>query len=234
MRGEGLVKGYGDRLLIDDLSFDIPPGAIVGIVGGNGAGKSTLFRMIMNQEEPNKGTLTVGETVKLMYVDQSRDELDPDETVFDCVSQGADFVELGGREVNARAYLSWFQFKGSDQSKKVGNLSGGERNRLQLARTLKQAGNLLLLDEPTNDLDVDTLRCLEEAIENFAGSVMVVSHDRWFLSRIATHILAYEGDSTVTWYPGGYAAYEADLRARLGDAAADPSRVTYRPMPALA
>ena len=163
-----------------------------------------------------------------MYVDQSREELNADETVFECISEGVDFVDLGGREINARAYCSWFNFKGNDQSKKVGSLSGGERNRLQLARTLKKAGNLLMLDEPTNDLDVDTLRCLEEAIENFAGTVMVVSHDRWFLNRIATHILAYEGDSNVVFYPGTYAEYEADVRARLGDKAADPSRITYR------
>jgi len=228
VNAKSLTKAYGDRLLIDNLNLDIPPGSIVGIIGANGAGKSTLFRMIVDEESPDSGELKVGETVAPMYVDQSREELNADETVFECISEGVDFVDLGGREINARAYCSWFNFKGNDQSKKVGSLSGGERNRLQLARTLKKAGNLLMLDEPTNDLDVDTLRCLEEAIENFAGTVMVVSHDRWFLNRIATHILAYEGDSNVVFYPGTYAEYEADVRARLGDKAADPSRITYR------
>jgi len=232
VEASGLVKGYKERCLIDNLDFMIPPGAIVGIIGGNGAGKTTLFRMIMGQEQPDAGELKVGETVKAMYVDQSRDDLANDVTVYDMLADGADNIDLGGREIATRAYCSWFNFRGSDQSKLVGDLSGGERNRLQLAKTLRSGGNLLLLDEPTNDLDVDTLRALEQAVLNFAGSVMCVSHDRWFLDRVATHILAYEGDSQVVWFNGTYSEYERDLRERSGGK--DPSAVKYRPMPALA
>ncbi|KAI8464117.1 MAG: ABC family transporter [Monoraphidium minutum] len=200
VEAKGLSKAFGERLLVDGLDFSVPPGSVVGIVGGNGAGKSTLFRMIMGQITPDGGTLELGDTVVPMYVDQSRDELDPKQTVYDAIAGGAEEVDLNGRSVNARAYCGWYNFKGADQSKRVGDLSGGERNRLQLARVLRQSGNLLLLDEPTNDLDVTTLRCLEEAITNFAGSTLVVSHDRWFLDRVATHIMAFEGDSQVTWF----------------------------------
>lgn len=224
----GLSKGFGDRLLVEGASFSVPPGAVVGIVGGNGAGKSTLFRMIMGQEAPDGGQLDVGETVVPMYVDQSRDALDGDKTVYETISGGSDEVDLNGRTVNARAYCSWYNFKSGDQQKKVGVLSGGERNRLHLACVLKQSGNLLLLDEPTNDLDVDTLRSLEEAILNFSGSVLVISHDRWFLDRVATHILAFEGDSKVTWFEGGWADYEFDMRSRLGGSAASPHRLKFR------
>jgi len=228
VRAERIRKGYGDRLLIDDLSFDVPPGAIVGIIGANGAGKTTLFRMIVNEEDPDEGDLEVGQTVKLAYVDQSRDILDPEKTVFDEVSEGHDILHFGRAEVNPRAYLSWFNFRGADQQKKVGVLSGGERNRLHLARLLKAGGNVMLLDEPTNDLDVDTLRALENAILDFAGSVLVISHDRWFLDRVATHIMAFEGDSRVVWFEGNYQDYEADRRRRLGDEAAQPHRLKYR------
>ena len=228
IKGDGVSKGFDDRLLISDLTFDIPPGAIVGIVGGNGAGKTTLFRMIVGDEVPDDGTLELGQTVELAYVDQSREELDGDKSVFDEVSGGADILYFGRAEVNARAYLSWFGFRGSDQQKKVAVLSGGERNRLHLAKLLKAGGNVILLDEPTNDLDVDTLRALENAILDFAGSVLVISHDRWFLDRIATHILAFEGDSNVVWFEGNHAEYEEDRRARLGEEAAQPHRLKYR------
>ncbi|MDT8340662.1 MAG: energy-dependent translational throttle protein EttA [Longimicrobiales bacterium] len=228
IRADGLTKGYGDQLLIDDLSFDVPPGAIVGIIGANGAGKTTLFRMITGEEAPDGGSLTVGETVQLAYVDQSRAALDPERSVFQEVTGGADVLHFGRAEVNGRAYLSWFNFRGADQQKKVGVLSGGERNRLHLAKLLKEGGNVLLLDEPTNDLDVDTLRALEDAILQFAGCVLVISHDRWFLDRVATHILAFEGDSHVHWYPGNFQEYEDDKKRRLGDDADQPHRIRYR------
>ncbi len=228
IHAEGLTKGFGDRLLIDNLSFDVPPGAIVGIIGGNGAGKTTLFRMIVGEEQPDSGTLELGQTVELAYVDQSLDALDAAKTVFEEVSQGADILYFGRAEVNARAYLSWFNFRGSDQQKKVGVLSGGERNRLHLAKLLKAGGNVMLLDEPTNDLDVDTLRALENAILDFAGCVLVISHDRWFLDRVTTHILAFEGDSKLFWFEGNYQEYEIDRRRRLGDEAVQPHRLKYR------
>ena len=223
-----LGKGYGDLFLIDDLSFMVPPGGIVGIVGPNGAGKTTLFRMITGQEAPDSGTIRMGETVKLAYVDQSRDVLDPNKTIWEVISGGEDKITLGSREVNSRAYVARFNFSGTDQQKKVGLLSGGERNRVHLARMLKEGANVLLLDEPTNDLDVNTMRALEEAILNFAGCVIVISHDRWFLDRIATHILAFEGDSKVVWFDGNYTEYEADRKARLGAAADQPHRIKYR------
>jgi ATP-binding cassette ChvD family protein len=228
IRADGLTKGFGDRLLIDGLDFDVPPGAIVGIIGGNGAGKTTLFRMIVGDEQPDDGKLEIGQTVELAYVDQSRDALDGDKTVFEEVSGGLDVLHFGRAEVNARAYLSWFNFRGADQQKKVGVLSGGERNRLHLAKLLKSGGNVLLLDEPTNDLDVDTLRALENAILDFAGCVLVISHDRWFLDRVATHMLAFEGDSRLVWFEGNYQEYEDDRRRRLGDEAAQPHRLKYR------
>ncbi len=228
IRAEGVTKGFGDALLMEDVSFDVPPGAVVGIIGGNGAGKTTLFRMIVGQESPDRGTIEVGQTVELAYVDQSRAALDPDRTVFEEVSGGQDILYFGRAEVNPRAYLSWFNLRGSDQQKKVGVLSGGERNRLHLAKLLKSGGNVLLLDEPTNDLDVDTLRALEDALLDFAGCVLVVSHDRWFLDRIATHILAFEGDSRVTWFEGNYQEYEEDRHRRLGTEADQPHRVKYR------
>lgn len=221
-------KGFGDRLLIEDLSFHLPPGGIVGVIGPNGAGKTTLFKMITGQEEPDSGTFAVGSTVSLAYVDQDRDALDADKTVFEEVSGGLDTLQFGTREVNARAYLSWFNFKGADQQKKVGTLSGGERNRVHLAKLLKEGGNLILLDEPTNDLDVDTLRALEDALLAFVGCVVVISHDRWFLDRIATHILAFEGDSQVVWFEGNYQDYEADRQRRLGAEAAQPHRIKYK------
>jgi ATP-binding cassette ChvD family protein len=223
-----LAKGFGDQLLMEDLSFDVPPGAVVGIIGANGAGKTTLFRMIIGEEAPDHGTLETGQTVELAYVDQSRAELDGGKTVFEEVSGGADVLHFGRVEVNPRAYLSWFNFRGSDQQKKVGVLSGGERNRLHLAKLLKSGGNVMLLDEPTNDLDVDTLRALENAILDYAGCVFVISHDRWFLDRICTHILAFEGDSQVTWFEGNYQEYEEDRKRRLGDDAAQPRRIKYR------
>jgi ATP-binding cassette ChvD family protein len=223
-----LSKGYDGRLLIDDLSFQLPRGGIVGVIGGNGAGKTTLFRMITGQEKPDAGTLRLGETVKLAYVDQSRDALDADKTVWQEISGGEERMKIGGREISTRAYVSSFNFKGADQQKLVGMLSGGERNRLHLAKLLQSAGNVLLLDEPTNDLDVDTLRALEDALLGFAGCVVVISHDRWFLDRIATHILAFEGDSHVEWFAGNYQDYEADRHRRLGDAADRPSRLQYR------
>jgi len=228
IRADGLQKGYGDRLLMEDLSFHVPAGAIVGIIGANGAGKTTLFRMIVGEEEPDGGTLEVGETVELAYVDQSREDLDGEKTVFQEVAAGADVLHFGRAEVNPRAYLSWFNFRGPDQQKPVGVLSGGERNRLHLAKLLKEGGNVLLLDEPTNDLDVDTLRALEDALLRFAGCVLVISHDRWFLDRIATHILAFEGDSRVHWFPGNFQEYEEDKKRRLGEEAVQPHRIKYR------
>ena len=225
-----LGKGFGDRLLIEDLSFRLPPGGIVGVIGPNGAGKTTLFRMITGEETPDSGALRLGETVKLGFVDQSRDALDGKKTVWEAISDGLDVIELGKREVPRRAYVSWFNFKGSDQQKPVSVLSGGERNRVHLATMLKSGANLLLLDEPTNDLDVETLRALEEAILTFAGCVVVISHDRWFLDRIATHILAFEGDSEVVWFEGNYADYEADRKRRLGDTAEQPHRIRYKPL----
>ena len=230
INAEGLSKGFGDRLLIDDLSFRLPPGGIVGVIGPNGAGKTTLFRMITGGEAPDNGTFTVGDTVKLGYVDQSRDDLEDDKTVWEVISDGLDEVELGKRTMASRAYVGQFNFKGGDQQKRVGQLSGGERNRVHLARMLKSGANLLLLDEPTNDLDVDTLRALEEALEEFAGCAVVVSHDRWFLDRIATHILAFEGDSHVEWFEGNYEAYEADRKRRLGAEADRPTRIKYKPI----
>jgi energy-dependent translational throttle protein EttA len=223
-----LTKGFGDRLLIDDLSFALPRGGIVGVIGPNGAGKTTLFRMITGQEEPDGGTLKVGSTVQIAYVDQSRDELDPDKTVYEEISGGADQLQFGRRTVNARAYAAGFNFRGADQQKKVGTLSGGERNRLHLAKLLRSGGNLLLLDEPTNDLDVDTLRALEEALLNFAGCAVVISHDRWFLDRIATHMLAFESDSEVVWFEGNYQDYAADLKRRKGVDAGQPHRIRYK------
>jgi ATP-binding cassette ChvD family protein len=225
---DGLRKGYGDNLLIDDLTFKLPPGGIVGIIGPNGAGKTTLFRMITGQEKPDKGTIKVGESVQLGYVDQSRDTLDGKKNVWEEVSGGQDIILLGKREVNSRAYCSSFNFKGSDQQKKVGQLSGGERNRVHLAKMLKSGANVLLLDEPTNDLDVDTLRALEEALEDFAGCAVIISHDRWFLDRIATHILAFEGDSHVEWFEGNFQDYEEDKKRRLGLDSIIPHRIKYK------
>jgi energy-dependent translational throttle protein EttA len=225
---EEASKGYGDRLLIDKLTFRLPRGGIVGIIGGNGAGKTTLLRMITGTEKPDSGSLTIGDTVELAYVDQSRDALNADNSVWQEISGGNEQIFVGTREVNSRAYVSSFNFKGSDQQKTVGDLSGGERNRVHLAKLLREGGNLLLLDEPTNDLDVDTLRALEEALLNFAGCAVVVSHDRWFLDRIATHILAFEGDSEMMWFQGNYEEYEADRRKRLGQDADQPRRVKYR------
>jgi sulfate-transporting ATPase len=227
---EQLVKGYGDRLLIEDLSFSLPRGGIVGVIGPNGAGKTTLFRMITGQEKPDRGTLQVGETVRLAYVDQSRDSLDPSKNVWQEISGGAELLQLGTRQMASRAYVASFNFKGSDQQKKVGDLSGGERNRVHLATLLKSGGNLLLLDEPTNDLDVDTLRALEDALLSFAGCAVVITHDRWFLNRVATHMLAFEGDSRVVWFEGNYEDYEADRHKRLGSAADTPHRIRYKPL----
>jgi ATP-binding cassette ChvD family protein len=221
-------KGYGDNLLMDDLNFTLPRGGIVGVIGPNGAGKTTLFRMITGLEKPDGGTLRIGETVQIGYVDQSRDALDDGKTVWEEISGGRDEMELGKRKIASRAYVSWFNFKGSAQQRKVGSLSGGERNRLHLAKLLKKGSNLLLLDEPTNDLDVDTLRALEEALLNFAGCAVVISHDRWFLDRISTHILAFEGDSETVWFAGNYQDYEADRKRRLGAAADQPHRIKYR------
>ncbi|MGD1066915.1 MAG: ATP-binding cassette domain-containing protein, partial [Vulcanimicrobiaceae bacterium] len=226
----GVRKAYGDRLLMDDVSFQVPPGAIVGIIGPNGAGKTTLFRMIAGTEQPDAGTIAIGTSVKLGVVGQSRDELADDKTVFDDVSGGRDILQIGRFEMPSRAYLGRFNFKGGDQQKLVGTLSGGERGRLHLAKTLLAGANVLLLDEPSNDLDVETLRALEDALGEFAGSVLVVSHDRWFLDRIATHILAFEGDSKVAFFEGNYQEYEADKRARLGEEAARPHRIRYRPL----
>ena len=228
VEADQVVKGYGERVLIDDLTFKLPRGGIVGVIGPNGAGKTTLFRMITGQEKPDAGTLRVGDTVRLAYVDQSRDSLDAGRTVWEEISEGADTVVLGGRQIASRAYVASFNFKGSDQQKRVGDLSGGERNRLHLARTLKAGGNLLLLDEPTNDLDVDTLRALEDGLLAFAGCAVVISHDRWFLDRIATHMLAFEDEGRVVWFEGNYADYEADRRRRLGSAAEQPHRMRYK------
>jgi ATP-binding cassette ChvD family protein len=228
VEAEGVSKAYGDRLLFEDMSFRLPPGGIVGVIGPNGAGKSTLFEMIIGREAPDAGTIRVGETVRLAYVDQNRDSLDPQKTIWEVVSGGRDVIELGAVSVKSRAYVARFNFTGSDQQKKVGMLSGGERNRVHLACMLKDGGNVLLLDEPTNDLDVNTMRALEEALENFAGCAVVISHDRWFLDRIATHILAFEGDSRVVWFEGNYSDYEADRRRRLGAEADRPHRIKYR------
>jgi energy-dependent translational throttle protein EttA len=228
VQAEHLRKGFGDRLLIDDLSFSLPRGGIVGVIGPNGAGKTTLFRMITGQEEPDAGELRIGDTVELAYVDQSRDALDDDKTVWEEISDGLDQLKVGERVMNSRQYVAGFNFKGSDQQKKVSKLSGGERNRVHLAKLLRTGGNLLLLDEPTNDLDVDTLRALEEALLNFAGCAVVISHDRWFLDRIATHVLAFEGDSQVTWFEGNFEAYEEHRRAQLGAEADRPHRITYK------
>jgi sulfate-transporting ATPase len=228
VEASNIKKGYDDVLLIDELSFTLPPGGIVGVIGPNGAGKTTLFRMLVGQEQPDAGTLRVGETVQIGYVDQSREALSPERTVYDEISGGNDEIQLGKRAVNARAYVSWFNFKGRDQQRKVGTLSGGERNRVHLAKLLQRGCNLLLLDEPTNDLDVDTLRALEEALLDFAGCAVVISHDRWFLDRIATHILAFEGDSHVEWFAGNFQDYEADKKRRLGAGADQPHRIKYR------
>ncbi|MEN9804045.1 MAG: hypothetical protein RIS41_892 [Actinomycetota bacterium] len=227
---EGLSKGFGDRLLIENLSFSLPPAGIVGIVGPNGAGKTTLFRMLTGQEPPDSGTIKVGDTVQLSYVDQSRDSLDADKTVFEEITDGVEHMKIGNREINGRAYVASFNFKGSDQQKKVGDLSGGERNRVHLAKLLKSGGNVLLLDEPTNDLDVDTLRALEDSLEAFPGCAVVISHDRWFLDRIATHVLAFEGDSQVRWFEGNFSEYEAWRKKELGAAADQPHRIKYKPL----
>jgi len=228
IEADRVTKAYGDRILVEGLSFRLPPGGIVGVIGPNGAGKSTLFRMITGQEQADGGTIRTGETVKLAYVDQSRDVLDANKTIWEEISGGQDLIQLGSKQVNSRAYVARFNFSGTDQQKKVGQLSGGERNRVHLARMLKEGANVLLLDEPTNDLDVNTMRALEEALENFAGCAVVISHDRWFLDRIATHILAFEGDSRVEWFEGNYSDYEADRKARLGAAADQPHRIKYR------
>ena len=225
-----LVKGFSERLLVDDLSFKLPPGGIVGVIGPNGAGKTTLFRMITGQDSPDSGSINIGDTVKLGYVDQSRDDLNPNSTVWEEISDGLDEIELGKRKMQSRAYCGMFNFRGADQQKKVGQLSGGERNRVHLAKMLKSGANLILLDEPTNDLDVDTLRALEEALLEFAGCAVVISHDRWFLDKIATHILAFEGDSNIEWFEGNYQAYEEDRRRRLGSDADQPHRIKYKPI----
>jgi sulfate-transporting ATPase len=228
IEANNLSKAYNDRLLMENLSFSVPPGAIAGIIGPNGAGKTTLFRIITGQEELSSGSIRIGETVKLAYVDQSRDVLDPNKNIWEMISEGMDSIQLGDRQVNSRAYVARFNFSGTDQQKKVGLLSGGERNRVHLARMLKSGANVLLLDEPTNDLDVNTMRALEEALESFGGCALVISHDRWFLDRICTHILAFEGESKVVWFDGNYTEYEADKRAHLGEAAAQPHRIKYR------
>ena len=230
IEAEGLRKAYGDRLLVDELNFKLPPGGLVGVIGPNGAGKTTLFRMITGQEQPDSGSLRLGDSVKLGYVDQSRESLKPDSTVWEEISEGEADIVLGKRKVQSRAYVGSFNFRGADQQKKVGQLSGGERNRVHLAKMLKYGANVILLDEPTNDLDVDTLRALEEGLLSFAGCAAVISHDRWFLDRIATHILAFEGDSQVVWFEGNYDDYEADRRRRLGFAADQPQRIKYRPL----
>jgi ATPase subunit of ABC transporter with duplicated ATPase domains len=227
VEARNLKKGYGDTLLMDDVNFTLPRGGIVGVIGPNGAGKTTLFRMITGTEQPDAGTLRLGDTVEVGYVDQSR-ELNPEKSVFEEITGGGDTVQLGKREVASRAYVSWFNFKGANQQRKVGQLSGGERNRVHLAKLLKGGANLLLLDEPTNDLDVDTLRALEEALLNFAGCAVVISHDRWFLDRIATHMLAFEGDSHVEWFEGNYQDYEVDRHRRLGADADQPHRIKFR------
>jgi ATPase subunit of ABC transporter with duplicated ATPase domains len=228
IEAEGLKKAYGDKLLFEDMSFKLPPGGIVGVIGPNGAGKTTLFRMLIGQETPDAGTLRIGDGVKMGYVDQSRDSLPGDSLVWEAIGDGKDTIQLGKRTVNTRTYTASFNFKGSDQQKRVKDLSGGERNRVQLARMLKSGANLLLLDEPTNDLDVDTLRALEDALLNFAGCAVVITHDRWFLDRVATHILAFEGDSKTVWFEGNYQDYEAHRRERLGKDADQPHRIKYR------
>ncbi len=228
IEAENVSKGFGDRLLFEGMTFSLPAGGIVGVIGPNGAGKTTLFRMITGEEKPDSGKITVGETVKLAYVEQSRDSLDPNKTIWEAISGGQETMLLGKREVNSRAYVAKFNFGGQDQQKRVGMLSGGERNRVHLAMMLKQEANVILLDEPTNDLDVNTMRALEEALENFAGCAVVISHDRWFLDRIATHMLAFEGDSKVFWFDGNYTEYEEDMKKRLGEAAAQPHRIKYR------
>jgi energy-dependent translational throttle protein EttA len=228
IEADNVSKAYGDTILMEGMTFSLPPGGIIGIIGPNGAGKTTLFRMITGQEKPDSGSFRTGETVKLAYVDQSRDDLDPNKTLWEIISGGGDTVQLGRKQINSRAYVARFNFSGNDQQKKVSMLSGGERNRVHLARMLKEEANVLLLDEPTNDLDVNTMRALEEALENFAGCAVVISHDRWFLDRIATHILAFEGDSKVVWFDGNYSEYEADRKSRLGAAAEQPHRIKYR------
>jgi ATPase subunit of ABC transporter with duplicated ATPase domains len=228
IEADGLAKAYGENLLFDKLSFKLPPGGIVGVIGPNGAGKTTLFRLITDQEKPDSGAIKIGETVKLGYVDQSRDSLDGKKTVWEEISSGEEQIELGKRRVQSRAYVAAFNFKGGDQQKKVGALSGGERNRVHLAKMLKSGANVLLLDEPTNDLDVDTLRALEEALEDFAGCAVIISHDRFFLDRIATHMLAFEGDSHVEWFEGNFQDYEDDKKRRLGVAAEIPHRIKYK------
>ena len=228
MEAQKVSKGFGDQLLVENVTFALPPGGIVGVIGPNGAGKTTLFRMITGQEKPDSGTIRTGDTVRLAYVDQSRDSLDPAKSVWEVITNGADVLDLGKVQVKSRAYVARFNFSGSDQQKKVSMISGGERNRVHLARMLKSGANVLLLDEPTNDLDVNTLRALEEALEDFAGCAVVISHDRWFLDRIATHILAFEGESSVVWFEGNYSDYEADRRRRLGAEADQPHRIKYR------
>ena len=228
VEAENVIKAYGDRLLVEGMTFFLPPGGIVGIIGPNGAGKTTLFRMITGQEQPDGGTIKIGETVKLAYVDQTRDVLDPNKTIWEMISEGQDVLQIGDRQVNSRAYVARFNFSGTDQQKKVGAISGGERGRVHLARMLKEGANVLLLDEPTNDLDVNAMRALENALEDFAGCAAIISHDRWFLDRVATHILAFEGDSKVVWFEGNYSEYEADRKARLGAAADQPHRIKYR------
>ncbi|MBA3004782.1 MAG: energy-dependent translational throttle protein EttA [Desulfurivibrio sp.] len=228
IEAEGISKSFGDRLLFENLTFSLPPGGIVGVIGPNGAGKTTMFKLITGQDKPDSGTIRLGDAVKLAYVDQSRDVLDPEQTIWQAITEGQETITMGDREVNSRAYVGRFNFSGTDQQKKVGLLSGGQRNRVHLARMLKEGANVILLDEPTNDLDVSALRALEEALENFGGCAVVISHDRWFLDRIATHILAFEGDSQVVWFDGNYSEYEADRKARLGDAADQPHRIKYR------
>ena len=228
IESKDVSKGYGENLLVEGMTFMLPPGGIIGIIGPNGAGKTTLFRMITEQEKPDSGTIRIGNTVKLAYIDQSRDALDPNKSIWEMISDGQDIVNIGTRQINSRAYVSRFNFSGTDQQKKVGTLSGGERNRVHLARMLKEGANVLLLDEPTNDLDVNTLRALEDALENFAGCVVVISHDRWFLDRICTHILAFEGESKTVWFDGNYSEYEEDRKNRLGAAASQPHRIKYR------
>ncbi|MBN4046024.1 ATP-binding cassette domain-containing protein, partial [bacterium AH-315-P11] len=228
IEADHINKAFGDRLLVEDMNFKLPAGGIVGIIGPNGAGKSTLFKMIIGEETPDEGSIRLGDTVKLAYVDQDRDSLDPDATIWEVISEGQETVSLGDSEVNSRAYVGKFNFSGSEQQKKVGLLSGGQRNRVHLARMLKEGGNVLLLDEPTNDLDVNTLRALEEALDNFGGCAVIISHDRWFLDRVATHILAFEGDSKVVWFEGNYSDYDKDRKRRLGPKAEQPHRIKYR------
>jgi ATPase subunit of ABC transporter with duplicated ATPase domains len=230
IEADGVRKGFGDRLLVDDLTFSLPPAGIVGVVGPNGAGKTTLFRMIAGEEAPDDGSLRVGDTVELAYVDQARADLDPANNVWKEISGGHDTIELGKREVNSRQYVSWFNFRSSDQQKRVSDLSGGERNRVHLAKLLRSGGNVLLLDEPTNDLDVDTLRALEEALLEFAGCAVVITHDRWFLDRVATHILAFEGNSETIWFEGSWAEYEAWMKETRGPDALEPHRIKYKPL----